>query len=397
MELGSYMSELLKYLNQPLSSAQADELLAQGEDWYQVAARVWDENWWLGQSPRNANPLKHEWKISAFDATLYIQVQGYRILVDPGPSMPNFITAPDLILITHAHLDHTAKLIEILEKSPRTIALASSVTFDILCLLNDDIRYRKILEDHVLKLEYFIPKIICNFEVESFPAGHVLGACMFSLYHCGDRVLISGDFTVREVGGLPGCSLPRGNFGLFVMSSAGYAEKDSFPNISNNQNHDFLLQKVFRWLESSPDRLILSCKSLGEAQEAYAALVNAQRKGALTRYRIRMDGLVYKISELYYKYLNHHNPVWKFLPYQLVDIDDGDYIGLISQHGNTKRGIQDQKVFEVSEFVFTHASWLERLSLALSISCHSIGMYHGEHTSMKELLSKIGRKVFVLD
>lgn len=67
------LREIASYLQGGvLAASHADHLLQQDLPWRLVAPHVQDEDWWLEQHIVAAPPLALPWRITAWDATLYL-------------------------------------------------------------------------------------------------------------------------------------------------------------------------------------------------------------------------------------------------------------------------------------------------------------------------------------
>lgn len=392
--IGHFQLDLTK---SELSPEQADRQLSEGVPWIKVAPFVRDEAWWHRQVPQRSEPLKNDWNILTYDAAINLMTDGFSVWVDPGPQSPLPTQAPEFILITHAHYDHTANLFQFLNHFPNTPVIFHPITYKILLELAESPIQKQVLEQNGVCVDFGQSVSVLNFEIRCYRAGHILGAAMFSLAHGEDKILISGDFALREVGGVPGAQLPNEKFGLFLMSAAGFAGQQSLPSADISINHALLLYRIQSWLCETSQRLFLLCNSLGEAQEIYAALIYAQRSGLLNEYYVRLGGLAYKWSTLYFETLKSNtNPVWRYEPYELVDFMSPQCIGILPLGSDLRNIVDAKSTKEVSELIFTHAGWGERMALAVGIQTHTMLLYHGDDNSLVRTLKAIGRNVNII-
>ena len=393
-----------------LSGEDADRLLRQGVPWTVVAPHVQDLAWWGRQEPVLAAPPSLPWRVRAWDATLQIEIENEAHWIDPGPAAPDPpVQTPDLIIVTHAHHDHIAKLGEYSASHPETPVVMSSQTAELLRVREQyDPLLRECLAGRTVLLEFGQPCEIGGVTVELTPAGHLLGAAMVEIRRGEDTILVTGDFALRDVGGLPGADWPRQGYAAVIME-ATMANHRQLPLASPEATRKPFLQEVAQFLELGGDRLLVPAQSMGQAQELYAALALAQQEGAFEQIRVRVAGLAARVSEYYARYLKdrsggpwacrfHTLQIDEIPPHSVViasgDAED-DGSGMAGRLAEAMPLAPDKAILAAPP-AYTHAGWGERMTFAMGVPAHAILLYNGHSHSSQETLIGAGRKARTL-
>ncbi len=146
--------------------------------------------------------------ISLFHPGIIIELDGKRILVDPGPDnnrrlsfyclskydIPNL----DAILITHYHGDHSSLTKLILDtKQFKGPIICHAATAEIMEAYFDDI---KKYSEQFIKLDYGKNKdLFGTIGVTIFDAGHVIGSSMISIKSSTKNITITGDLGAKSL------------------------------------------------------------------------------------------------------------------------------------------------------------------------------------------------------
>lgn len=384
-----------------LSSKGANILLSQGLSWQTVARHVQDLEWWKKQLPVVSHPPGLQWDIQAWDATLRLRVSDWDIWIDPGPEAPIPTQAPNLIIVTHAHKDHIDRLGDFSAAFPSARVVMSHGTYDLLSLrAQSDVRLRRCLEEHTVKISLGASRIIEGARVTLIPAGHLLGAAMIDLDLDGDTILVTGDFALRDVGGLPGAPWPEKQYSLILMESTS-VNQGYLPTADPRANRMPFLQEVASWLQRDKSRLLITAQAMGQVQELYAALVLAQQTGAFPDLYVRLAGFAETISKRYYDALNDSSRVWHCPFYTLVtDQIPPQSLVISSEDKGLKLADELERTPDGAcvnaPQVYTHAGWGERMTLAVGVSTYAVGLYAGYSSSLHRALTHIGRNVKAL-
>jgi Cft2 family RNA processing exonuclease len=235
-------------------------------------------------------------------------------------------------------------------------------------------------------------------ELRLLSAGHLLGAAMVELRLGDDDILITGDFAVRDVGGLKVESWPKDEYAL-VMMEATMAGWGSLPFADPAHNRTPLLAAVADAIRSGAERLSIPAQAMGQAQETYAALAMAQRAGAFPEWCVYLAGLAATVSDLYHRELKDSRGPWRrqsltadsHIPGKSIVITSAQTSGVVA-----RGGAEIDECVVINEPTYTHAGWGEHMALALGVQCRNIAFYHGDSTSLALSLANLGFHICTL-
>ncbi len=353
------------------------------------------------------NTLPRLPEIECWDATLQLKHNNITVLVDSGHRYTRSSAIPDAVIITHAHHDHIGNLAKICNEFPNVPVIMTPETATLLAALEGDeqANLRTLLAKHLLPLPATgdIQKLP-GLEVRFLPAGHLWGAAMVDLTIDGTRVLITGDVCGRDVGGLPGFSLPTATYDAVFMEGT-HAHDTDLPTADANYNRASLLAQITQHVQEGQKHLLISTRALGETQEVYAAIVRAMRSGELRGWNVQMSGAAFQVSQLYAQNLSAEPyGVWALpptvcnphrVPPRTIVIASGtlpengtaaqsqwalwhdDPNATIMTSHNGWNGGASYTPRHSAYRVFTHASLGELAYLGLGTNCGTIYLYHG--------------------
>jgi metallo-beta-lactamase family protein len=274
--------------------------------------------------------------------------KGYKILIDCGADMsrgadsqaefPFDATAIDLVLLTHAHIDHTGRLPQLLRSgyngqvlcTPPTFGLAQLLLNDnaslsskkLKRLVNRSYRYAHREEDIEIlsykEVEQTMQRFVTiafhqRFEISDkiritfIPTGHLLGAAniLIEIEDQGEvkKILFSGDLGRKNYPLLPDPSpAPKADF---LICETTYGNRSH----QEKGNPEDVIEKIVK--EACIDRagrLIIPAFSVGRTQSIIYTLHKLHLQGRLPKIKIFTDSPMAETSsriyEDYYKLLN---------------------------------------------------------------------------------------------
>ncbi|MDZ7703619.1 MAG: MBL fold metallo-hydrolase [Trueperaceae bacterium] len=217
---------------------------------------------------------------------------------------------PDLMVITHAHLDHVGALPRVKAKFPNLPVYATRATQRIaLEVLSDAVRVGEIqgapLYDasealraaaDIKTLTPFEPLSFAGGQITCYPAGHVLGAVGLLIETDAGRVFHTGDFSniatlTTESAYLPPQPIPVDA----VVSEATYGDTQ-LPG-RKDQISGFI--EAIGQVVGRGGRVLVPTFALGRAQELVLLLLNHQASGVLPPTPIYLDGLVRTLTNAF--------------------------------------------------------------------------------------------------
>jgi len=144
-----------------------------------------------------------------FDGNINVEVEGKKIVLDP--ELP---TDADLIFLSHAHLDHSSNVDNVLPK------ICSATTKDL-------IQYRKNTEMiNSINLESFY---IGGIYFKLLDSGHIPGSRSLLIETKNKRIFYTGDICDKHRFYLKAAEVPRSD--IMIIESTFGAPKYKFPNI----------------------------------------------------------------------------------------------------------------------------------------------------------------------
>lgn len=185
---------------------------------------------------RNAVLIENKEKI-VFDYGVKVETAELPILCDP-----------DVVLLAHAHLDHSGA-IPILYRKKQPPVYSTVATFDLTHLiLKDSMKVSRLkgypqrfTEKELNKTKENEARVTYGQQIETnhatidvYDAGHIPGSCVFLLDTGKKRILYTSDFNLRETRLLSGAKINAKNIDVLLIEST-YASKDHPPRIETEK------------------------------------------------------------------------------------------------------------------------------------------------------------------
>jgi hypothetical protein len=389
-----------------LSARDAGVLLKQGLAWQVVAPYVRDMEWWITQRVNVGPPPALPWHVTAWDNTICLETRNENIWIDPGPSAPLPENPPDLIIVTHAHYDHTAELGTYSCVYPQSPVVMSNETAHLLSLrARQDAALQDCLNHSTVRMECAQERGLGGVQIKLRPAGHLLGATTVEIRLGDDTLLVTGDWALRDVGGIAGAQWPQDRYALVIMESTT-ATPSGLPVADPKTNRSPFLCQVSDALEQGKTRLVAVAQAMGQAQELYAALALAQQAGAFPALEVCLSGLASTVSEAYYRAQQNRPGPWACPFYTgTVEVIPANSLVIASKdRGAEHEAAQPSDTFTdcpdvwtLNPLAYTHAGWSERLAWGVGLVCSTIVLCPGESASLFQVaMAEVGRRVITL-
>lgn len=220
-------------------------------------------------------------------SSILAKIGKYKVLLDCGinfvaikeedrlPIFPDNLNDIDVILISHIHTDHLAAVpyvTEVLEcKAPVYMTVASKRMMRI--MLDDFIKVTDNPPYDHLKLHKCLDKVhtvefYSVFEpkqglyIQAFPAGHIIGAAAFYVFHSGYSFLYTGDFSSCSDNHLSGHAIPR-LFPNILLTESTYGKRTRDSIIKREKS---FVQMVYSTV-SKGGKVLIPVFAVGRLQE----------------------------------------------------------------------------------------------------------------------------------
>ena len=258
-----------------------------------------------------------------------LNIGGKNILIDCGirmnaeekkDSIPQIekIEKLDLILLTHAHMDHSGALPVIHSKFPSVPIYCTNGTHRLIELLLSDAV--KIMASEQLESEGEIPlynqelveKTLDKIRISPFsewikpegfddmriyfhPAGHILGAAAIYIETSEGTILFSGDISVTNQRTLTGMPHFPYKPDVVVMEST-YGDR---VHQRKRKDEEANLAKAVGNVVGQNGSVIIPAFAVGRAQEVILILKNYQKNNLIPKFPIYVDGMVRSVCDIY--------------------------------------------------------------------------------------------------
>ncbi len=219
----------------------------------------------------------------------------------------------DAIIISHAHLDHSAYLPHIYTEGYMGDVYATKPTVELVNILTSD--YLKIsepgnvtkegynrMQKHYKMVDYHKPFQIKDMEIRLIPAGHILGSAMIEVKAGKSKAIYTGDVNLRTTKLLDPAYTECLNANILITESTYGGDKDVF------QPEKQILTSMTSSIKETISRggkAIIPSFGVGRAQEVLLILDDYMRSGALPTVPIYTDGMVNKAMRIH-----RHNVIY---------------------------------------------------------------------------------------
>ncbi len=258
-----------------------------------------------------------------------LQISGQTILVDAGirisprtsrgiqndqlPDLRAISDAggPDLILVTHAHTDHTGALPLVVEQYPHIPVLATRPTIELVRILQSDaqrIMQSKQEQEGELPLfdELAVERLMNAFQPVEFarplrlgshlqatfyPAGHIVGASIIVLESDEGTLVMSGDLSLADQRAVVSATVPNLKADALVLEST-YGGKLHANRIAEEKR----LIETLRQITEQGGKALIPAFALGRAQEVIQILLAFRDELNVPVY---VDGMVRAVCRAY--------------------------------------------------------------------------------------------------
>ncbi len=259
-----------------------------------------------------------------------LQTPHSRVLIDCGVNVasenrayPHFeapefdVKALDAIIVSHAHLDHSALVPLLFKYGFKGPVYCSEPTRDIMTLLQLDYidvnqrEGKKLLFDsrdiknmikHTFCLSFDeVTDITNDVRLTLFNSGHVLGASM-AHFNIGDgfhNMIYTGDFKFADTNMLSKASNVFQRLETLVMEST-YGAKTDIP-LSLKECEKTLISLINETI-SNGGKVLVPVLGAGRAQEIILIIEKAVRDKALKDVKVHVDGMVWDVSAIHTTY-----------------------------------------------------------------------------------------------
>ncbi|MHA1237719.1 MAG: MBL fold metallo-hydrolase RNA specificity domain-containing protein [Candidatus Odinarchaeia archaeon] len=220
--------------------------------------------------------------------------------------------APDLLIVTHAHLDHSGFAPAIVRRfkcpfyaTPPTQDLSELLYFDSLRLAKEsgeDFPYKNSdvtnLRKYAVDMRYRVPvKFKDDLTVTFYSAGHILGSSMVLLEFKDHTLLYTGDISMRNTRTLSMCDIAiNSKVDTLIIESTYGGTNDRHKSLQKTDNE---FAKAVKSTLEKGGKVIIPVFAVGRAQQVMLTLEDYIRSNFIEKVPIYIDGLIRKVNKIY--------------------------------------------------------------------------------------------------
>ena len=272
-----------------------------------------------------------------------LQADGHDVLLDCGvhpkkegvEALPDFSLlerAPDVVIVSHGHVDHCGALPQLLKRFPAARPFATEATVDVMdCMLHNSVsvmtilaRERNIVEYPLYTHEDVVSAIHRAWAMELdeefalrddatatgrfYHAGHVLGSASVLLRLPGHTVFYTGDICTSDqelMGGLSPLDDSEDVDTLIIESTYG-ANVEADETTYEEQTDRFCA--ATNDVLGRGGAVLVPTFALGRTQEMLNIVARLQDSGRLPEVPVYASGLGRAVYEVYHRYLDYLHP-----------------------------------------------------------------------------------------
>lgn len=264
---------------------------------------------------------------------ILLQFKGRNVMLDCGchpgregsDSLPFFDSIDveiDLILITHFHIDHCAALPYFTERTPfkGRIFMTHATKAVMKLLLSDNIRLnnrtsRPLYTDQELTscidkietIDFHQTVDVEGLKFTATAAGHVLGACMFTIVIDGRKILYTGDYSLKMDRHLHSAETPPGDppHVMIVESTFGIT------NLPDREERESKLVSTVDSIVRRGGSCLIPVFALGRAQELLLILdefwqLNPDLQSVPVFYASKLAAKALRVYQTFVNMMNEH-------------------------------------------------------------------------------------------
>ncbi|OAA91181.1 MBL fold metallo-hydrolase [Clostridium ljungdahlii] len=262
---------------------------------------------------------------------ILLNIYNKNILLDCGirqssskDTLPDFKSIQDqggvdVIIISHAHMDHIGSLPIISKEYPGARIYTTRMTKDLMkVLLYDSLKIMKNREgeiplyaegdvismlNRVFPINYMVEfSIFENIKLTFYTAGHIAGAACIYITTPEGSLFYSGDFSIFSQKTVEGLKVPKLRPDAAIFEST-YGDRLH----SNREVEEEKLINIINDCMEKRGKMLIPAFALGRAQEVLLIIKKAVNKNILKDTKVYVDGMIkdinrtYKLNPLYLK------------------------------------------------------------------------------------------------